>query len=155
MESTIQLNETDIENWTYYYFDYIINVNNLNLDNTKSFIRWEVMPRFFWHRIQNSIGFKVFTCYFHKVDRYIRKYDRNKCLVLFHSDEKYERIVDRIKYIMLQNKISDVYSYKYLKMKINSDALSLEKTVNMHNLVLLVNSVLNKNHNHYCFQVLF
>ena len=56
---------------------------------------------------------------------------------------------------MLQNKISDVYSYKYLKMKINSDALSLEKTVNMHNLVLLVNSVLNKNHNHYCFQVLF
>lgn len=155
MESTIQLNETDIENWTYYYFDYIINVNNLNLDNTKSFIRWEVMPRFFLHRIQNSIGFKVFTCYFDKVDRYIRKYDRNKYLVLFHSDEKYERIVDRIKYIMLQNKISDVYSYKYLKMKINSDALSLEKTVNMHNLVLLVNSVLNKNHNHYCFQVLF
>lgn len=155
MESTIQLNETDIENWTYYYFDYIINVNNLNLDNTKSFIRWEVMPRCFWHRIQNSIGFKVFTCYFDKVDRYIRKYDRNKYLVLFYSDEKYERIVDRIKYIMLQNKISDVYSYKYLKMKINSDALSLEKTVNMHNLVLLVNSVLNKNHNHYCFQVLF
>ena len=47
---------------------------------------------------------------FDKVEGYIRKYDRTKYLALFHPDEKYERIFDRIRnLITLKGDISDVY----------------------------------------------
>ena len=37
-----------------------------------------------------------------------------------------------------------------MKTKINSDDdLTLEKTLNMHNVAILVKSGFNKNHNHY------
>lgn len=55
---------------------------------------------------------------FNKSDRYIRKYDRSKYLGLFPSDEKYERILDKIMYlIVLERNIPDVYSHKHLKIK--------------------------------------
>ena len=39
-----------------------------------------------------------------------KKNDKTKYLALFHSDEKYERIFDRIRY--LKSNISDIYSHK-------------------------------------------
>ena len=63
-----------------------------------------------------------FVLFFDKVDGYIRKYYRTKYLGSFHPDEKYERIFHMIGYvIMLKCNISDVYSYKYMKIKIDSD----------------------------------
>ena len=59
---------------------------------------------------------------FQKVDRYIRNHNRTKYLELFHSDENYERIFDRISHlIMLKSNISDAYSHKHMKIKYNSD----------------------------------
>ena len=51
---------------------------------------------------------------------------------------------------MLKSNISDIYSHKEMKIKINpDDHLPLEKTLNIHNAVLHIESVFNKNHNHY------
>ena len=56
---------------------------------------------------------KPLSIIFKKVDGYIRKYDSTKYLALFHSDEKYERLFDRIRYlVMLKGNISGVYLQK-------------------------------------------
>ena len=62
------------------------------------------------------------------------------------------RFFDRIRYlIMLKSNISDIYSHEFMKIKINSDDDSpLEETLNMHNVVICIKSVLKKNHSlHY------
>ena len=87
-----------------------------------------------------------------KVDRYIRKKSGANYLALFHPDKKYERVFNRIRYlIMLKSNISDNYSHKYSKIKIDSDDdLPLEKALNV---VMFIKPFLNKNHNHYYYHV--
>lgn len=47
---------------------------------------------------------------------------------------------------MLKSNISDVYSQKFMKIEISSDdALPLQKTTNIHNVVILRKSVFNEN----------
>lgn len=54
--------------------------------------------------------------------------------------------------IMFLSNISDLYSYKYTKIKINSDDdIPLGKTETMHNVIISIKSVLNKNYNHYFY----
>ena len=56
--------------------------------------------------------------------------------------------------ITLKSNISDIYSHKYTKIKINSDDdLFLEKTKTTHFVVILIKSVFNENHNHYYYKV--
>ena len=65
-----------------------------------------------------------------KVEGYIRKYDSANYLALLHNNEKYERIFDRTRYlIMLKINISDVYTFKYIKIKINSFTFKKALTV--------------------------
>ena len=92
---------------------------------------------------------------FDKIDGCIREYDGTKYLALFHSNEKYERIADRIRYlIMINSNISDVDSHKYMKIKINSGGnLPLEKTLDIQNLVIIIKSSFNKNHNPYYYNL--
>ena len=46
---------------------------------------------------------------------YVKKYDGTKYLALFLSNEIYEKVVDRIRYlIMLKSNTSDVFSRKYI-----------------------------------------
>ena len=65
---------------------------------------------------------------------------------MFPSDENYEKIFDKIRYpIIPQNNIPDIYSHKYMKIKTDlDDDLTLEKTLNVDNLVIIVKSVFNK-----------
>lgn len=47
---------------------------------------------------------------------------------------------------MLKSNISDVYSQKFMKIEISSDdALPLQKTANIHNVVILRKFVFNEN----------
>ena len=65
-----------------------------------------------------NIGSKPLHTIFDKADGYIRKYDTTKYLVLFHSDEKYERIFDWIRYlIMLKSTFKEciICHYWYFK----------------------------------------
>lgn len=103
----------------------------------------------------NSICCKAFSYFLMKVDGRIKKYYRTKYLGLFHSNEKYETIFEKIRYlVLLKNNVSDVYPHKYLKIKIDSDdGVLLEKTWNIYNVVIIpVKSVFNKNRSHYYYQ---
>ena len=47
------------------------------------------------------------------------------------------------------------FSHNYAKIKINSyDSFPLEKTLTLHNVIILINSVLNKDKNHYYYNIL-
>ena len=71
---------------------------------------------------------KALCIIFDKVDGYIRKYDRTKILGLFHSNEKLEKVFDKIGYPAML----DVYTHKYMEIKIDSgDELPLEKTLSL------------------------
>lgn len=63
-------------------------------------------------------------------------------LALFYSNEKYERMFDRIRYLtILKSNILDDYSYspKDTKNKINSDYdLILEKAIDIDSVVMLI-----------------
>ena len=74
-----------------------------------------------------------------KVYGYIRKYDDTIYLRLFNSDERYKLVFDRIRFfIVSKSNNSDAYCHEYMKIKINSDDdLHLEKSLNIHNLVIL------------------
>lgn len=91
---------------------------------------------------------------FDEVDGYIRKY-RSKSVALFVPDEKYEKILQRNKYLINKDSnILDVYDRKVMKIKINSDNdLSLEKESIMCNVVIHIKSVLNAYDNNWAFQV--
>ena len=67
--------------------------------------------------------------------------------------KKNQRITDRIRYlVMLKSNVSDVYSHKHMKMKIDSDNnLTLEGTLKIQNVVTLTELVFNKNYNHYYY----
>ena len=55
---------------------------------------------------------------------------------------------------MLKSNISDVFSHKYTKVKINSyDDLPLEKAIAMHNIVILLKFISNENHNNYFYDM--
>ena len=150
MDRNIKLKEIDIKNRTCYYFDDTININDLDLGNIllnkksyKNVLSYDLAYK-------TSYGSKPLHIIFDKVDSSLGKYDETKYLALFHSDEKYEIISDRIRYLMmLESNILGVYSHKFTKIKINSvDDLPLENTLNMCNAVILVMSVFNKSHNH-------
>ena len=54
---------------------------------------------------------------------------------------------------MLKSNTSDFYFHKYVNFKINlDDDVPWKKTLNMYNVVIHINSVFNKNHNHYYYQ---
>ena len=67
--------------------------------------------------------------------------------------KKNQRITDRIRYlVMLKSNVSDVYSHKHMKMKINSDNnLTFEGTLKVQNVVTLTELVFNENYNHYYY----
>ena len=94
---------------------------------------------------------RLYVFFFDKVDEYVRTYDSTKHLELFYSDEKSERIFDRISYlIMLKSNISEVHSLKYTKIKILKNKKKKQKkqkkTLNMQKRIILIKSVFNKNH---------
>ena len=129
MNSDNKFKKIDIKNYTCYYFDDIININDLNLDNI--LIDGKSYENILIYNAANktSYGEKTLRINFDKVDRYSRTYDSAKYLALFDTNEKGEIICDSIKYlIMLKSNISDMYSHKYTKNKTNSDDdLPLEK----------------------------
>ena len=73
--------------------------------------------------------------------------NRTKYVALFPSHEVYKRMVDRIRYlIMSKSNISDVYSHKYMNIKIKIDDLPLEKTLNVHHVVIFKSFLKKYNH---------
>ena len=152
MESNDKLKEIDIKNHTCHYFENIININDLNLDIL-------IGQKLYYILIYNvacktQYSTKPLHIIFDKV--HVRKYDGTEYLALFHSDEKYEKLFNKIRYLtMVKTNIPNVYSHIHIKIKINSgDDLPFKKSLTMENVVTLIKFVFNKNHNHYHYEMI-
>ena len=101
------------------------------------------------------IAAKPLCIRFDKIDGFIRVYNGSRYLVLF-SPEKYDAIYDRIRFlIVLKSSIAHVFSSNYVKIKIDSDDdFALEETFTLHNVIILLKSVFNKDRSHYKFNIL-
>ena len=65
--------------------------------------------------------------------------------------EKCHAIYNRIRYLIIQKSgITYVISHNYVIIKVAScDSLSLEKSLTLPNVIILIKSVFNKNQNNY------
>ena len=91
---------------------------------------------------------------FDKIDGFIRFYDGTRYLALFGS-EKYDSIYNRIRcLIIVKIGITYIISHNYATIKVDSyDSLPLEKTMTLHNVIILVKSVWNKDKSNYYYNI--
>ena len=99
------------------------------------------------------IGASPLHVRFDKLDGFIRIYDRTRYLTLF-SSEKQDAIYNKIRYpISLKISITYVFSHYYTKIVVDSyDSLHTEKRLTLH-VIILIRSVLNKDKNHYYYDI--
>ena len=89
-----------------------------------------------------------------KVHGFIRVYDGTRYLVLFDF-EKYHDFFKRIRYL-IEVKIGIIYGlfHNYAMINVHSyDFLPLKKALTFHNVMIHIKSVLNKDHNHYYYNI--
>ena len=81
----------------------------------------------------------------HRAKRFIKAYDGTRYLVLF-GPKKYDAICNRVRYLISKKScITYATSHNYERIKIDSyDSLPLEKTLILHNFIILIKSVFNK-----------
>ena len=92
MERNNEFKEIDIQNCTFRYFDDLININDLDLDNILLNEKSYEKALIYDVAYRTPYDEKPLRIIFDKVDGYIRKYDSTKYLASFHSDKKYERM---------------------------------------------------------------
>ena len=97
---------------------------------------------------------KLLRIRFDKKDGFIKVHDGTRCLTFFGSG-KYDAIYNRVRYLIgLKSSITYVFSHYYAKIKVDSyGSLPIKKTLILHNLVILIKSVLNKDQNRYCYNI--
>ena len=85
-----------------------------------------------------------------KTDGFIRIYDGTIYLTFFGS-ENYDAIYNIIRYIIsLKRSIRYIFFHYFVKIKVDSyDSLPLEKRLTLHNVIIHIKLVLNKDKNHY------
>ena len=92
-------------------------------------------------------GAKPLCIIFDKIDGFIRVYDGNRYLVLLGG-------LDKIRYLIeIKSGITYIASYNYAKIFDSYDSFSLEKTLTLHNVMILVKSVFNKDKNNYYYNM--
>ena len=97
------------------------------------------------------IGSKPLCIRFYEIDEFIRIYDGTRNLALFGSEE-YNAISNRIIYLIsLKSGVTYIFSHYFGKIKV--DFLSIEKILSLHNVIMLIKSVLNKDKNHYYYKI--
>ena len=138
-----------IKNRSCYYFDYIIKLDDFDLDHIlkdekshENILVYDILYK-------TLIDSKHLCIRFHKIDGFIRIYDGTRYLTLFGS-EKYDAIYNRIKCLInLKSGITYIFSYYFAKIKVDScDSLPTEKRLTLHTVIIHIKSVLTKNKNH-------
>ena len=136
---------------TLYYFDDIIKIKDFDFDvllhgkSCKNISVYNISYK-------TLIGTKSLRIQLDKEDGFIRVYDGGKYLVSFGT-EKYHAIYNRIRYLLSQKtRITYVFFRSYPRIKVTLfDSLSLEKTLTLHNVIILIKSVFIKNQDHYYY----
>ena len=99
MESSDKFKEIHTKNRTCYYFDYIIKIEDFDLNNIlideKSYENILIYNILY----KSLIDSKPLHIRFNKIDGSIRGYDGTRYLVLF-AGEKYDSIYNRIRYLV-------------------------------------------------------
>ena len=74
---------------------------------------------------------------------------------LLRDPEKYDAICSRIRYLIrLKSSITNNFSDYYGKIKVDSyDSLPVGKTLTFHNIIMIIQSVLNKDKNGYYYNI--
>ena len=69
--------------------------------------------------------------------------------------ENYDVIYNRIRYVAsLKSSITYIFSNYFAKIKVDSyDSLPIEKRLTLHNVIILIKSVLNKDKNQYYYKI--
>ena len=90
-----------------------------------------------------------------EIDGFIRLYDGTRYLVLSGS-EKYGSIYNRIRYLItVESGITCIVCHTYATIKVDSyDSLPLEKTMTLHNVIILINSGCYEYKNNYYYNIL-
>ena len=103
---------------------------------------------------KNLTGFKPLRIRFDKIDRIIRIYDGTRYLTLFGT-KRFDAIYDRINYfISLKSSVTYIFSYYFAKIEVDYyDSLPTEKTLTLHNVIIVIKSVLNKDKNHSYYKI--
>ena len=88
------------------------------------------------------IGDKPLHIRFGKADGFVKIFDGTRYLVSSGA-EKYDFIYHRIRYLIgVKSGITYVISHNYAKIKVDSyDSLPPEKTLALHNVIILIKSV--------------
>ena len=141
---------------TCYYFDDTIELEDFDLDNI--LIDEKLYQNILIYDIsyKTLIGLKRLPIRFSKIDGFIKIYDGSKYLVLL-GPEKCNAIYDRIRYVIsLKSRITYIFSQYFAKIKVDADDfLPIEKTWTLHNVIIYIKSVLNKDKNHYYYRIFF
>ena len=100
------------------------------------------------------IGAKLLHIMLDKANWFIRVYDGIRYLLLF-GDEKYDFIYNRTRHLTGSKKgITYVISHNYAKIRLDLyDSFPLEKTLTFLNIIVLIQSVFNKDENHYDYNI--
>ena len=101
------------------------------------------MKIFWFMTFRTKIGAKPLRIRFDKVDEFIKFYDGPDRYLALFDPENCDAIYNSIRYLISQDSgITYVFSHNYARTKIDScDALSLEKTFILRNVMILIKSV--------------
>ena len=154
MNNNYELKEINIKNRTRFYFDDIIKIEHLDLDNIL------IDEKSYEHILVYNISYRTLIdvkpsrIRFDKIDGFIRVYDGIRYGILFRS-EKYDSIYKRIRYLIsVKSGITYIFSHNYAKIKVDSyDSLHLEHTITFHNVIILIKSAFNKDKNDYYYNI--
>ena len=149
-----ELKKVRIENRTCYYFDNKIKLEDFNLDNILIGEKSHENILIYDISYKTLIGSKPLRIRFDKIDGIIKIYDKTRYLTLFGT-KKYDVVYDKIRYLIsIKSGITYIISHYFAKIKVDSyDFLPIEKTLTLHDVIILIKSVLNKDKNHYYYKI--
>ena len=154
-----------IKNSTYYFFDDIINVKSFDPNKIK------IDEKLYKNILTSYIGYVTIKdskyvktdsvnylyLIINKVNGYFEEINGNKYLTLVPTNEskeiikKYEELWSKIRNLIWSiTKKSDDDNEKYMKIKFNSvDDLPLNKTIEIHYVIIVARAVFNENNKYY------
>ena len=150
MKSNNELKESDIKNCRCHYFDDVIRIVGINIDNI--FLGEKLHKNSYENILIYDILYKTFMdekplrIRFGKLDGFIKIYYGTRYLVLF-GPGWYDAIYNRIGYLISEKGgITNSITYNFAKIRIYLyNSLPIEKILTFHNVVIVIKSLVNRN----------
>ena len=143
-----QNKKVPIKNLRCYYFDYITKLEDFIIDKIL------VDEKSHKNILIYDISSNPLRIRFDKIDGFIRIYDRTRYLTWLGS-EKYDAIYNRMRYFKsLKSSITYIFLTITQKSKLILMILYLQKKrLILHNVIILIKSVLNIDQNRYYYKI--